>query len=379
MSEKVRFSDNAVVDLAHARVKLRSRAGKAAPASLKHELDSINVLLDKGQSVEAKSRLADLISAARNDPETLAGARLALSLALEMHGHYHDSLQAVVMYESPEARMKLPLDLALKLRVQISLAYNYSGDHPKAIALLKTALRDLPEEGAEANSGSIYAALARVYRSINEYPIARDFSHRALEVYRQSGDWRGLAEAYFGLALCDHVEGENESTLENFSQALKLVGDHPATFLLGKIYANMAAACWWLKRPLEGIQYLEEAIGYYERTDNKTSAADGYNNLGINLILTGQWDRAHEALERALAVATEVDERGDKVPMILDSLGELCMLRGDLDEAKDYLERAVAMATENGHKWYACQAWRTLARCRLAMNACTEALAAAKQ
>ena len=55
------------------------------------------------------------------------------------------------------------------------------------------------------------------------------------------------------------------------------------------------------------------------------------------------------------------------------------MLRGDLDEAKDYLERAVAMATENGHKWYACQAWRTLARCRLAMNACTEALAAAKQ
>src|SRR5262249_15988799 len=86
---------------------------------------------------------------------------------------------------------------------------------------------------------------------------------------------------------------------------------------------------------------------------------------GINLILIGQWDRAQEALERALLLATEVDERGAKVPMILDSLGELHMLRGDLDLAKDYLSRAVPLATENANKWYRGQALRTLGRCYL--------------
>jgi hydrogenase-4 transcriptional activator len=283
------------------------------------------------------------------------------------------------MYEAPEARTKLPPDLVVKLRVQISLACNYTGDHPKAIALLKTTLRDLPEQDQDANSGAVYTALARLYRSINEYPIARDYSQRALDIYRQSGDWRGLAEAYFGIALADHQEGQTESALENFEQALKLIGDHPATFLLGKIYANMASACWWLKRPQEGIRYLEKAIGYYERTDHKASAALGYNNLGVNLILIGQWDRAQQALERALEVATEIDEQMDGFPMILDSLGELRMLRGDLDEAKDYLERAVAVATEKRNKWYACQALRTLARCRIAMNASAEALVTAKQ
>lgn len=379
LSNKGQFSDNAVVDLAHARVRLRSRGGKASSESLANQLEAIDLLLDKGHSVEANSRLASLISEARNDPVTLARARLALSLAREMHGNYRESLQAVAMYESPEARAKLPLDVVLKLRVQMSLAYNYTGDHPKAIALLKAALRDLPEEGEDANSGAIYAALARVYRSINEYPIARDYSQRALEIYRQSGDWRGLAEAYFGIAVTDHTEGQNESALENFGQALKLIGDHPATFLLGKIYSNMASASWWLKRPQEGIGYLEKAIGYYERTEHKTLAADGHNNLGMNLILIGQWDRAHEALERAVAMATEVDERADKLPMILDSLGELHMLRGDLDEAKEHLERAVAMATENGNKWYACQALRTLARCRIAMNSSADALVTAKK
>jgi hydrogenase-4 transcriptional activator len=141
----------------------------------------------------------------------------------------------------------------------------------------------------------------------------------------------------------------------------------------------MAGACWFLKRPQEGIDYLKKAITYYERTDHKTNAANGYNNLGINLILIGQWDKAQEALERALSLATEADERGAKVPMILDSLGELHMLRGDLDRAKDYLGRAVTLANENGNKWYAGQALRTSGRCSLATDDPASALAKAKE
>jgi hydrogenase-4 transcriptional activator len=281
------------------------------------------------------------------------------------------------MYEAPEARAKLEPALNARLRVQLALAYNYNGDHPKAIALLKSTLRDVSEEGAEP--GAVYAALARVYRHISEYPIARDYSGRALECYRKSGDWRGLAESYFGLALTDVHEGQYETALENLDQTVKLAGDHAASYLLGKTYANMAGACWFLKRPQEGIRYLEKAINYYERTDHKTNAADGYNNLGINLILIGQWDRAQEAFERALSIATEADVRGGEVPMILDSLGELCTLRGDLEEAREYLERAVALATEKANKWYEGQARRTLGRCLLAMSRGTEALAAARQ
>ena len=139
----------------------------------------------------------------------------------------------------------------------------------------------------------------------------------------------------------------------------------------------MAGACWFLKRPQEGIRYLEKAIGYYERTDHKKSAAEGYNNLGINLVLIGQWDRAQEALERALSIATEFDDCGAELPMILDSLGELLMLRGDLEEAHSYLERATTLAEEQGHNWYKCQTYRTLGRCYLAMKEGDKALAQA--
>ena len=379
MSNKNPSSGSTVVDLAKVRVDRNSRIPKPSSENYSSELDEINLLLDKGHSVEARRRLASLISELRNDPVMLAKARLALSLALEMQGDYADSLQAVAMYEPREATAKLPSDLAVKVRVQVSVATNYLGDHPKAIALLNATLKDLPEPRLEITAAAIYAGLARVYRSINEGQIARDYSQQALQIYRQSGDWRGLADSYFGIALTEYQEAKNESALENFRQALKLIGDHPATFLLGKIYANMAGACWWLRRPQEGIEYLETAIQYYERTEHKSPSADAYNNLGVNLILVGKWDRAEAALQRALAIATQTNPRDAKVAMILDSLGELSLFRGNLAEAKDHVERAVSIATESNNKWHLTQIYRTLARCCLALEQTDEAEAAAQR
>jgi len=376
LSEETKKADTSVVDLEHARVRLRSRAGKATPESLARDLEAVRGLLDQGLTTEARSRLNSLLAQARNHPASLAQARCSLSVALEMQGHYRESLDAVAMYEEADAQAKLDDVLSAKLRIQLAIAHNYNGDHPKAIALLKSTLQRLPQEGAEV--GAVYTALARVYRSITEYPIARDYSHRALDSYRLTGDWRGLAEAYFGLAAADVHEGRYEESLENFGQALQLIGDHPASFTLGRVYANMAGSCWFLKRPQEGIKFLEKAIDYYERTDHKNSAANGYNNLGVNLVLMGQWDRAQEAFERALALATEGDDRGAEVPMILDSLGELRMLRGDLDEAHSYLTRALALSAEKGNKWYQGQAQRTLGRCLLAMKQSAEALVTLK-
>jgi tetratricopeptide (TPR) repeat protein len=173
----------------------------------------------------------------------------------------------------------------------------------------------LARRGAVA--GAAFTALARVYRNITEYTIARDYSQRALECYRQTGDWRGLAEAYFGLAIADIQEGNHDASLENFNQAINLIGDHPASYMLGRIYSNMAGACWFLKKPQEGIRYLEKAIGYYERTDHKASAAEGYNNLGINLVLIGQWDRAQGSGARLDCQRT--GHHSAELPMILDS------------------------------------------------------------
>jgi hydrogenase-4 transcriptional activator len=365
-----------VINLSDARLRVRARVN-AAHAALAAQIEATRELIDRGQAAEAESRLTQIIKATRDDEELLAQARCMLSVSLETQGRFGDSLAAVQMYEDAHAREGLDPEISVFLRVQLGLAYNYMGDHPKAIALLNATLREATETASSAQLGAIYIALARVYRHINEYPIARDNSQLALSHFRNTGDWRGMAESYRGLGLECIFEGAYEQSLEYYEQALKLIGDHPAPFMLGKIYATMAGACWFLKRPHDGIRYLEKAIDYYERTEHKANAVLGYNNLGINLILVGDWTRAETVLEIALARALEFDEQGAKdrvVPMVLDSLGELHMLRGNLLKAQEHLQRAVRLAHDHGNKWYACQALRTLARCHLSMQEPARAL-----
>jgi hydrogenase-4 transcriptional activator len=344
------------------------------PESQIEQTEAVRSLLDQGLSSQAERSSRSLIKTARRNPALLARAQCYLSVALEMQGRYLESLEAVKTYELPESLKDLDAESVAYVRVHVGLAYHYTGDPPKAIAILNTALQKASQSNAAPHLGAIYLALARVYRSINEYTIARDYAQSALDHYRRTGDWRGLAEAYFGIALAELFEGKYEPALDTFEQALKLVGDNPAPYLLGKIHTNMAGAFWFLKRMQEGIRCLEKAIGYYERTEHKANAADGYNNLGMNLILVGEWTRAQDALNRALALTSEIDEQNAKVPMVLDSLGQLHMLRGEFTDAQALLERAVSLATEHGNKWYARQALCTLGRCHLGMNAVADAL-----
>ncbi|HEV7903643.1 MAG TPA: tetratricopeptide repeat protein, partial [Pyrinomonadaceae bacterium] len=369
MNRETRGAESSIASLSEARNRTQT-----ARQSLERELEEVRLLLDQGLTSEVLQRTASLMRASRQDASLLARARCLLSAALEMQGRYRESLEAVQMYEQAEERAKCDPVTSIYLDVQLGLAYNYTGDHPKAIALLNGALREATAHGGGAQVGSVYVALARVYRSINEYTIARDHAQKALEHFRGTGDWRGLAEANFAIALAELFEGNYEPALNNLQQSLKLIGDHPAPYLLGKLYTNMAGVCWFLKRPHDGIKYLETAISYYERTEHKANAADGYNNLGIHLVLVGEWDRAQGALERALALASETDKRGEQT-MILDSLGELLMLRGELEEAGKYLERAVELSQLHGNKWYAGQALRTLGRCHLASDEPERALA----
>ena len=307
-----------------------ARGEKYAPAPADHSLagrfESVRLLLDEGRSSEAESlpRRAHQGRARRREPaRTLARRALRRADAagpLPRGARRRRRLRV--------ARGAAPPDVPRPTstsRAQLGLAYNYTGDYPKAIALLNAALRDAAEQGADAQRGALYAALARVYRSINEYPIARDHSQRALEHYPPRGRLaragRGLLRHRAGRHLAGQLRAGARRTPSRRSSSSATAR---APYLLGKIYANMAGACWFLKRPHDGIRYLEKAIGYYERTEHKANAALGYNNLGINLIarrrLGARAGGARSARSRSPPRWTSA---ASQVPMILDSLGEL--------------------------------------------------------
>lgn len=353
------------------RAKLFAVRTEVRPAPPRHvSEENLTVILaeirrqiDKGFSGAAQKIILAAMENYLNTPENQAKMVYLLSYTFETQGCYKESLEAIEKYDDEELLSQISVKTQISIITQLAIAFNNTNDYPKAIALLNYALEAATEAKFTQSLGAVYVAFSRVYRKLNECPIARDHGEKALNQYREQGDWRGMAESYQTIALSYHQEGNSEKSLEYLDLAVKIIGDRAAPFLLGKIYSDMSGAYWFLRRPQDGIACLEKSIKFFEQTEHKIQATAAYNNLGLHLVILGEWNKAEAAYNRALELATEANHV--HVAGILDSLGELKILRGELTEAQEMLERSVKLAEERRKEWYVIQSLRNLARCFL--------------
>ncbi len=333
--------------------------------------------LREGKSSEAEATITKAIDNYRLDPEDLANLRRLLAFTYETVGRYKESLEIIKPYEDEDVLSRLSTDTQVRITTQLAISFNNVGDHPKAVTLLKSTLETAKANDLNHLLGNIDIGLARVYRKLNECAICRDYAKSGLEHLRAHGDWLGMAEAYREMALSYHQEGNSERSLEYFDLGIQIIGERSAPFMLGKLYTDMSGAYWFLRRPQDGIECLEKSIRFFDQTEHVLNSVIAYNNLGINLMLIGEFDRAEAMIESALDLATKSNHV--HIAGILDSLGEMKILRGDLNEAQSLLERAVAFARERKREWYQAQALRNLSRCFLAQGKIEKAAETARK
>jgi hydrogenase-4 transcriptional activator len=354
---------------------IRGAAGAHVRRMPKEKLDqvfsAVGQKLRDGLSKEAEKLLTETIERYTHPPDIFAHLKRLLSFTLETVGRYNESLEILKPFEDEEMLSRLDVDTQIQVTTQLAIGYSNFADQPKAVTLLKETLKRAQENDLSRLSGPVYVALSRVYRKLNEYPIARDYAEKSLAYFREEGNWLRMAEAYREVALSYHLGGDSEKALQSFEQGIQIIGERFAPFMLGRLYTDMSGAYVFLRRPHEGIDCLEKSIEFFDRTEHVLNSVIAYNNLGLNLLLIGNWTRAEAMIRKALDLATVHNHA--HVAGILDSLGELKILRGELDEAEELLTRAVTLADEKKNRWYAVQAMRNLARCRLAQGKHTQA------
>ncbi len=370
-STKENMSGNAY-SFERARIKLRSNGVRGLSEERLWEIfTDVKQKLGEGLSSAAEKILTNMLENYSHSHEVEAKFRKLLSYTYETQGRYKTALEVIEKYDDDDILGELEAETAISVLTQLAISHNNSQDYPKAVALLNFALEEAKSLNLQQLFGEIYVALARVYRKLNEFPIARDHAEKGLSAYREDGDWHGMANAYHMLAMTYHQEGNSEKAVEYFQWAIKITGARSAPFLLGKLYSDMSGAYWFLRKPQDGIDCLEKSIKFFEQTEHKIQSIAAYNNLGINLMLLGDWERAEDVIKQALDLAIQVNHA--HVAGILDSLGELKLLRGELDEAQELLEQGVDVAVERKKEWYAIQAMRNLARCFLAQGKLSQA------
>jgi hydrogenase-4 transcriptional activator len=340
-------------------------------------LDEIQEKIDRGLSSTAEKIIKDTLSKFVLNISRKGLLNRFLSYAIEMKGNYEKALSILKMYENEKILAQTDKRTEISVLTQLATSYSNIGDFPKAIALLNSVNSYFPTYQADNQLGLIYIAFSRVYRRLTEFPIARDYAEKALKTFRETGNWRGMSEANSLIGAFCQQEGDLEKALEYTHQSIKMVGDRQAPFILGRAYSDLSGTYWFMRRPKDGIECLEKSIKFFEVTEHKMHATMAYNNLGINLMQIGEWNRAETVIRQSYELAVETNHV--HTAGILDSLGELKMLRGDLDEAKENFESTIKIATERKSKWYVVQGTQNLARCLLAQGKFSEAIAKAEQ
>jgi hydrogenase-4 transcriptional activator len=357
-----------------------SRIRKGRPMTRENQAEifgQIEEKLNSGRSVEAEKIIIHTLGNFSNSFETQAKLNRFLSFALETQGRYATSLKVLKPFEPEDILNRLKPPTYISVLVQLAISYSNLDVSAKALKLLNTALEYAESNDLNQFFVEIYVALSRVHKKLGKHADSRRFAERGLSYARETGDWYRMAEAYQVIAACFHQDGEYEKSLDYFHQAIKIVGERRAPFLLGKIYSDMSATYWFLRRAHEGIGFLEKAIGLFEETEQNFQATIAYHNLGVNLMLVGEWAKAEETLKRSLELAIETHHAYRAI--VLNSLGEIALLRGNFQEAQEAFEQAFSLAEKDQKESYKVQVLRNLARCHLAQEKPDEAVRRAQE
>src|SRR5688572_7597008 len=169
----------------------RSRDQKTLRALSAEQTDmlfkSVGQKLREGLSDEAEKILVRNIEDFAHKPRDLANLKQLLSFTLETAGRYKESLETIREFDGENALADLDAETQIKITTQLAIAYNNTGDQPKAVTLLKENRDRANGEELRYLAGGIDIALARVYRKLSEYPICRDYAQKALEHARENG------------------------------------------------------------------------------------------------------------------------------------------------------------------------------------------------
>ncbi|HKP10522.1 MAG TPA: sigma 54-interacting transcriptional regulator [Blastocatellia bacterium] len=294
--------------------------------------------------------------------EEEAQVRCSLCLSLEKRGLFAEQLGVVAKYERPQELDRLAERTRMDVLVRLGWSYSFTNDVPRAIALFNQALQIARRLADPAGLGACYFGLGRAYRVISEIRIARDHYTSALEHFRQTGDWRRLAESYLHIGYMHAYEGDFRNALHLLKQSLTIIGPHEENDLLGRTHMYLAITYDNLGQTPKAIRSFEKAIEYFRLSGNQGSLAVNQNNYADKLIWIGRWAEAEVLLKEALTTFEALNQEAHFAG-VLDTLAYLNLLQGRIDEADELTRRSMqVIQTSQNTLWVEINTRMTMGR-----------------
>lgn len=123
------------------------------------------------------------------------------------------------------------------------------------------------------------------------------------------GDPRLTSQYHLLVARAHMLAAEREEGTRQLEHALAIATEAGDIAAMGQAHRELARVHSWTGRPRQGLEHSEQAITLLERAGDRGWLGQAYRICGLNYGALGDFAKAAEALDRARAIADELDDR----------------------------------------------------------------------
>jgi diguanylate cyclase (GGDEF)-like protein len=233
-----------------------------------------------------------------NDEEMLARALYARGFLHSLQGEYAQGLADLRRSESTYTKIGQPLEAQSALD-GIASAYNRMGDVEQARQIYEKSLQVLRNEGLLRDQVIAEHNIGRASERLGEWPAARRSFESALRLSRGLNYARGEAYSLRGIAAADVATGQARASLANLARARELNAATRDARLGAMISLTEGMAMRALGDPTRARALLNEALGVFRDTSQRSELVLAYEQLALVDSEQGDWRRAFQWQEAA--------------------------------------------------------------------------------
>jgi tetratricopeptide (TPR) repeat protein/transcriptional regulator with XRE-family HTH domain len=265
---------------------------------------------------------------------------------LQGGGHY---FEALAIHGHARRAGEASRDLAEQAHAlrYLGATYVQLGQYGPATDHHHRALELFRQTGDHLGEALTLGSVGIVEQRLGRYSSAADYHRQALARFRHAGDLPGQAVALTGLGVVEQRQGRYRGAADYHQQALALfqkLGD-----AYGEAHAlnGLGGAEARQERHASAAGYYQRALTLFRKLGSREGEAHALDSLGTVHIRLDQPEQASERLQEALGLFREIGDR-DGEAFSLNGLGEAAHAAGRPAEALTHHAAALALAIETG-------------------------------
>jgi predicted ATPase/DNA-binding SARP family transcriptional activator len=235
----------------------------------------------------------------------------------------HDNLRAALTWSISQNDVMLALNLCRAL----GGFWTLRGHHTEGRRWIDDALRvGAPTCGLAAHAMTLAGTFARMH---GEHDVARALHAHAVQLARDAGDARALAEALVNLGSELTLRRDLAPGRAALDEAVQLRRELGTPWALSQALSTRAGLALAEDDPETARALRLEAADVSQRAGDRAGEARALVGLGEAARLSGDWDSARAYNERAIALFRQLGETWH-MSAALHNLGWIAAVRGDL-------------------------------------------------